>query len=206
MNILRFQLGQMQANCYLLIKDKDCLIIDPGDSADFILEQVSIKNLKVLALFATHGHFDHVMAAGEIQAALDIPFYISDKDMFLLKRASETARYFLGHAPETLPVKEIKDLKSGNFRISKFEFRVLSTPGHTPGSVCLYFPSKRVIFTGDTLFKNGIGRHDFSYSNKKQLITSVNYLTEVLPKETIVYSGHGEETTIGEEINLISTL
>ncbi|MEK7070204.1 MAG: MBL fold metallo-hydrolase, partial [Patescibacteria group bacterium] len=181
-----------------LIKDKECLIIDPGDSADFLLEEISRKNLTVVAMLATHGHFDHVMAAGEIQAALDVPFYISDKDSFLLKRVGETAKYFLGYTPEILPLKDTTNLRQGKLQVSSFELQVQSTPGHTPGSTCFYFPEDGIIFTGDTLFKDGIGRYDFSYSSKKDLFGSIKQILETIPEEVVMYSGHGDEVILQE--------
>ncbi len=206
MKIITYPLGELQANCYFLIQDKDCVIIDPGDSADFILEEVSRNNLKVKAIIATHGHFDHVMAVGELQASFDAPFYISSKDQFLLDRVAETAKHFLGHTPIVIPIKASKDITAGKFQISNFKFQIFHTPGHTPGSVCLYNKDEGVLFTGDTLFKDGIGRYDFSYSNKKELLTSINQLIEVLPEETLVYPGHGDPTTLGEEAMKLASL
>ncbi len=208
MKIKTYPVGELQANCYFLIQDKDCVIIDPGDSADFILEKIQTENLKVHALFASHGHFDHLMAVGELQLSLKVPFYIADEDLFLLKRVKETAEHFLGAVPPIIQPTETHNLKPGAFNVSSFTFQVLSVPGHTPGSRCLYFPPSRhsersegsypIIFTGDTLFKQGIGRYDFSYSNKIDLFDSLERLFK-LPEDTLVYSGHGEVTTIGEE-------
>lgn len=198
MKIYTYPLGELQANCYFLIKDKDCIIIDPADSADFILEKIQIENLKVHALFATHGHFDHVMAAGELQISLKVPFYIADDDLFLLKRVTETAKHFLGHAPPIIKPKETKDLKEGKMEIESFSFDVTEVPGHTPGSRCFYFANEKTVFTGDTLFKEAIGRYDFSYSDKSLLKESLEKLYE-LPEDTLVYAGHGDITTIGEE-------
>ncbi len=199
MKILTYPLGELQANCYFLIQDKDCVIIDAGDSADFILEEVSRQNLNVKAIIATHGHFDHVMAVGELQASLDVPFYISSKDQFLLDRVAETAKHFLGHVPIVIPIKSSEDLVAGEIQISNFTFQILATPGHTPGSVCIYSKEDSTLFTGDTLFKDGIGRYDFSYSNKKQLFESINNLFVTLPDETLIYPGHGDPSTLGAE-------
>ncbi|OGK29059.1 hypothetical protein A3B50_00725 [Candidatus Roizmanbacteria bacterium RIFCSPLOWO2_01_FULL_40_42] len=198
MKIFSYPLGELQANCYFLVNDKECIIIDPGDSADFILEKIQIENLKVHALFATHGHFDHVMAAGELQMSLKAPFYIADEDLFLLKRVTETARHFLGHVPAIIQPKETKNLKGGKMKIESFEFEVIEVPGHTPGSRCFYFKDEKTIFTGDTLFKEAIGRYDFSYSDKSLLRESLEKLY-LLPEDTLVYAGHGDITTIGEE-------
>jgi glyoxylase-like metal-dependent hydrolase (beta-lactamase superfamily II) len=186
------------------VKDKQCLLIDPADSADFILEEISRRNLNVVGLVATHGHFDHVMAVGEIQMSLkgrreseELHLHINKKDEFLIKRLGETARYFLGYEPTVIPITSMKDLPEGEVTIGDFSFQVIYTPGHTPGSVCLYFPHG-VVFTGDTLFQNAIGRYDFKYSDKHELKKSLDKLLE-LPEETIVYPGHGAETTIGAE-------
>jgi len=211
MKILRYSLGQLQANCYFLIKNKDCLIIDPADEADFILEELQRKNLKLVGMLATHGHFDHVMAVGEIQRSLKIPLYIHKDDNFLINRLEQTAKHFLGYKPIILPIKIIKNLKTENsLKIKKFKLKIISSPGHTPGSVCYLFDKEKAAFTGDTLFKGSIGRYDFSYANKNYLKRSLITLFK-LPQETIIYPGHGEETTIKKEqknlpdyINLMS--
>ena len=198
MNIITHRVGELQANCYFLVKDKACLIIDPGDSADFLLEEVSRNNYNVTAIIATHGHFDHVMAAGEMQLALGVPFYMNHDDEFLIKRLGETAKYFLGYEPHVLKPQTITNLLPGNRTIDEFKFKVIHTPGHTPGSSCIYFEEEDILFTGDTLFRAGIGRYDFSYSDKKELFRSL-YEIFKLPEETLVNSGHGDPTTIGEE-------
>lgn len=198
MNIFKYQLGQMQANAYLIVSGSDCLIIDPADEASFLLEEVARRRLNLIALLATHGHFDHIMATGEIQASINIPFYIFSEDKFLIDRVEETARHFLGYEPAVIRPIRMEFLRSGQFEIADFSCEVISTPGHTPGSSAFYFRKEKAVFTGDTLFKAGIGRFDFSYCNKEDLRTSLECLFK-LPEETIVYSGHGETTTIGDE-------
>lgn len=204
MKIMRFPLGQMQANCYFLIEDNQCLIIDPADDASFILEELQRRRLNLVGLLATHGHFDHVMAVGEIQLSLNVPLYIFKEDNFLINRLFETAEYFLGYKPHIIQPTNFKYLEIENsLKISNFEFQIINTPGHTPGSCCYYFKKENVLFTGDTLFKQGIGRYDFSYSNKKDLDSSLKKIFK-LPGNTIVYSGHGEETTIEKENEYVS--
>ena len=207
MRILRFPLGQLQANCYFLIHGSNCLIIDPADDAPFITEELQRRNLKLVAMIATHGHFDHVMAAREVQMSYQavethcnasLPFYINLEDTFLIKRLGETAKYFLGYDPQIIPPQKMSHLQSGSTKIDEFTFEVIEAPGHTPGSVCLYFKKEKIIFTGDTLFWGTIGRYDFSYSSKSDLKQSIEKLLN-LPKDVVVYPGHGEETTIGEE-------
>lgn len=188
----------MQTNCYFITKDNKCLIIDAGESADSLLEEIQRKKLKPLAVFATHGHFDHIMAVGEIQLSFHIPFYICDKDLFLVKRVRETAEHFLRGDITVIQPKFIKNLRENILDLSNFKFQILYSPGHTPGAVCYYFENEGWLFTGDTLFKDAIGRYDFSYSDKRKLQKSLDKLF-ALPQQTIVYPGHGEQTTIGAE-------
>lgn len=204
MEIIKFSLGQLQTNCYFLIdKENNCLVFDPGDEGNFILEEIQIKKLKPLAILATHGHFDHVMAVGEIQKNYQTPFYISSKDLFLIKKIKESAEYFLKVKPAILPINNINNLGNKNFlKIKNFQLRILKTPGHTPGSVCFYFQKEQILFTGDTLFKKGIGRYDFSYSDKDNLIKSLEKIF-CLPLETKIFPGHGEESTLEKEKDFI---
>ncbi len=202
MKIEPYRVGQMQTNCYFLIIDDRCLIIDPADEASFILEEVVRRKLKLVGLLATHGHFDHVMAAGEIQFTYSVPLYIHKNDQFLLNRINDTAEYFLGFNPYSLPVKETIYTDDHKIKIADYDFQIIYTPGHTPGSCCFYFEEENSLFTGDTLFKEGIGRYDFSYSDFEDLQRSLKKLFK-LPKDTIVYPGHGEQTTIGHEEDLI---
>ncbi|OGK25868.1 hypothetical protein A3A46_02415 [Candidatus Roizmanbacteria bacterium RIFCSPLOWO2_01_FULL_37_13] len=212
MKILCFSLGQLQANCYFLIKNGECLIIDPADEASFILEELQRRQLKLIGMLATHGHFDHIIAAGEIQLSIKTPLFISSEDRFLIDRLEETAEYFLGFTPNiikptpiNLPTGEAGQLIGVKCKIANFEFEKIPSPGHTPGSCCYSFKKEGVIFTGDTLFKQGIGRYDFSYSNRNELKKSLEKLLKI-PKDTIVYPGHGEETIIGNEKEFALTL
>ncbi len=200
MRIETLILGELKTNCYLLIEGDICMVIDPADSADFILEKIQRQNLKLTCLIATHGHFDHILCAGEIQLSYDVPLYIDKSDEFLVKRLNATAQHFLGYDPVALPPKKSTYFPENDqdIVIEPFSFRLLHVPGHTPGSVALYFPREEVVFTGDTLFKEAVGRTDLSYSNKEELKKSLLTLMK-LPDETIVYPGHGDLTTIGEE-------
>ncbi len=202
MQITTYPLGQQQANCYLLVEGKGCLLIDPGDSADFILEKIQRENLDLLGIFATHGHFDHIMAVGEIQLSYDVPFYIHKDDLFLVKRLEQTAKHFLGYDPHVIKPKNIPTFEPGVLHISNFTLHILPIPGHTPGSIAIYCESENAVFTGDTLLKKEVGDYKHSYSDKKLLAKSLKALFS-LPIDTIVYPGHGEETSIGEEKELV---
>jgi len=173
----------------------------------FLLEEITRRNLKLVGLLATHGHFDHIMAVGEIQLTYpEIPLYINLKDEFLLDRLQETAEYFLGHKIAIIKPKKISAVPENELKIfrlaeasakrANFKIKIILSPGHTPGSVCFYFADDKILFSGDLIFKDGIGRYDFSYSNKKQLFDSINLITKTIPEDVIIYSGHGEKTTI----------
>lgn len=203
MKILKYPLGQLQANCYFLIEGENCLIIDPADEASFIVEELQRRRLNLLAMLATHGHFDHLMAVGEIQKSFNVSLYINKKDQFLLDRLEETAKYFLNYQPIIFPILKIKNLEFKNsLKIKNFKLKILQVPGHTPGGVCFYFEKEKVIFTGDTLFKDSIGRYDFSYSSKVSLKKSIEKILS-LSDEIKIYPAHGEETTVKDEKNIL---
>ncbi|PIV09404.1 MBL fold hydrolase [Candidatus Roizmanbacteria bacterium CG02_land_8_20_14_3_00_36_15] len=206
MKIIKYSLGQLQTNCYFIVEDNQCIIIDPADEAGFILEELQRRKLKLVGILATHGHFDHLLAVGEIQRSIDISLYLSKKDLFLIDRLEETVKHFLGYKPTTLPIKNIKNFVIENsLKIGNFKLKIIPSPGHTPGGVCYYLPAEAsakaglpILFSGDTLFKQGIGRYDFSYCNKDDLKHSLKKIL-LLPKDTVVYPGHGEKTTVAEE-------
>ncbi len=198
MNVIKFSLGELQANCYFLIKGNNCLIIDPADDASFILEEISRRRLSLKAMLATHGHFDHVMAAGEIQLSINVPLYIFKEDQFLVDRLNNTAEHFLGYDPHVLIPKNIQYLKDGELEVGDLRLEVIKTPGHTPGSCSFYSKTENFLLAGDTLFKDGVGRTDLSYSSPKDLNNSLKKLF-ALPDITIVYPGHGEEAILEEE-------
>ena len=201
MNIYPFSLGELQANCYLLQEGNEALLIDPGDDASFLLEEIQRRNLTLVGIMATHGHFDHVMAVGEIQLGIPTPFYIHKKDQFLIDRLGSTAEHFLGHKPIVIPPQQTTFLPSDIVQISNFKFKIIHTPGHTPGSVCYSVESEKLLFTGDTLFMGAVGRTDLSYSSREDLVHSLHLLAGY-PEETTIYPGHGEQTILADEKNV----
>ena len=193
--------GQLTTNCYLLINPDthQALIIDPGDSAEYIINILRDQNAKPLLIIATHGHFDHILAIAELKLAFGIPFVCSRKDAFLVSRMRQSAQHFLKLSIVDPEPAIDTDFDGVEQALSSFELKVIKTPGHTPGSICLYHAKERFIFTGDTLFADGgVGRTDFSYSSKEDLGNSLKKLFS-LPGEVSVYSGHGEPTTIQKE-------
>lgn len=205
MQIRQFSLGVLQTNCYFVSYNHDLLIIDPGDSADFILEEIQRNNLDPVAFLATHGHFDHILAVGELQLSFKVPLYISKKDLFLVKRLNETARYFLHYDPGAIKPSIVQELKSETLLLGSFSLEVIPTPGHTQGSRSFYFKNENALFTGDTLLKEGIGDYSHKYSSFSELKKSIQHLFR-FPDETIVYPGHGASTTIADEKENLSQM
>lgn len=198
MRIHTYSLGELQANCYLVENEGKGILIDPADDGSFLLEEIQRKNIELEGVYITHGHFDHCMAVGEIQLSFDVPLYLHKKDQFLIDRLQSTAEHFLGYAPIMIPPKKIEYIESSELKIINLKLKLISSPGHTPGGLCYYFPDEAALFTGDTLFAGAIGRTDLSYSNKKDLWNSLKTIL-ALPEETTIYPGHGESTYVGEQ-------
>lgn len=191
-------LGPLSSNCFLVFdnKSKDAVIVDPGDDADFLIQKIEDLRLNPKIVVATHGHFDHVGAIFELKLMYKIPFWANKKDSFLLNRSSETSKHFTKVATLKLPSAD-KDLKDGvKIVLGKTVLKVMETPGHTPGSICLI--GEGFAFVGDLLFADGsTGRCDFSYSDCEELEKSVKKILK-LSKKTIIYPGHGPEFILGE--------
>lgn len=200
LKVRSLQVGHLRSNCYLLFDDQSDkgLIIDPGDNADSIQNIISVLEIKPVALIATHGHFDHILAVNELKLAYQIPFLMNQNDQFLLSRMRSSAEHFTGYDPGPAPVIDLYLNKSEAFLRNDFSLEVLETPGHTPGCVCLYQKKEKLLFSGDTIFENGIiGRSDFSYSSPETLKDSIKKLKK-LSNDVKVYSGHGGDFLLGD--------
>lgn len=202
MKIYTYPLGELQANCYLIEEEGHGLIIDPADDGSFLLEEIQRKNITLKNLLLTHGHFDHCMAVGEIQMSFDVPMSLDKKDQFLINRLESTAEHFLKYKPVMVPPIKTSYLSEGEYTLGSRKYQVISTPGHTPGSVCFYFPEEDALFTGDTLFASAIGSTDHPYSNKGDLWKSLRKILS-LPDQTTIYPGHGESSYVGQEKYII---
>lgn len=192
----RFSVGEMQSNCYLLENNNHCIIIDPGDDADYITSKIIELRLKPNFIVSTHGHFDHNMASFEISQNFNIPFYISDKDTFLIKRMRATARHWFKRNDILLP--QINTIESRLLKLGNLNIKVIEIPGHTPGSLAYYIEKSGIMFAGDLLFKGGgLGRIDFEYSNKEDFKNSLKNVLSY-PSNTLIYPGHGEKFRLSE--------
>ncbi len=190
---MRLEVGPLLTNCYIIYwSSGDALLIDPGGDADKILSTVGRLNVKVRRIVLTHGHVDHIAALPEILEELNTPYMMHSGDTLFLEHASEIGRLF-GINVRKIPLDRLLPLEEGREMMG---FKILHTPGHSPGSITLY--GYGIAFTGDTLFKDGVGRTDLPGGSDELLCRSLKRIM-ALPDETLVYPGHGEETSIRRE-------
>ena len=190
--------GPLGVNCYIVGDDKtrDALVIDPGGNARDILDTLRREQLKLVALVATHAHFDHLLALDEVRAQTRAPFLIYADEAAMLTNAQMGAQFFGFTMPQPAPADRL--LREGDeVRAGSVALKVLHTPGHSPGGMCLL--GDQCVFVGDTLFQGGIGRVDLPGGDYATLMRSIRDKLLTLPDDTIVYPGHGAATTIGEE-------
>lgn len=188
--------GKLKENCYIIYENRNSFIIDPGSDSNLITDFIESKNLKVLAILNTHGHYDHIGAVEELKDKFKIPFFLCWEDQKLLKYANLYFMFFKGAKFIQIPKVDYYFNKS-SVRLTPFLIWVLKTPGHTRGSVCLQV--ENYIFTGDTLLKRKIGEIDRINGDKKMMEKSLREISKLSPK-TIIYPGHGELTILSDEL------
>jgi glyoxylase-like metal-dependent hydrolase (beta-lactamase superfamily II) len=189
--------GRLQTNCYILESDSIALVIDPGEEPERILRFLHDIKVKPIQIIATHTHFDHVLGVDGIRATLNIPFLIHHDDLSMLESMQSRVRQFMGLTVRPPPRVDrfLKDRES--LTVGHDTLKVLHTPGHSPGSISL--AGRGYVFTGDALFNQSIGRTDLPGGDLDTLISSITDRLFSLPDDTIVYPGHGPETSIGDE-------
>lgn len=203
MKIYRQVFSPIQVNTYILSGgNNECIIIDCGcygRAEEQKLEDfLSAQGLKPAMLLNTHCHLDHLFGNGFILSRYSLKSLIHEDDYYNLKDAPKHAAVFgLSMAPPPEPEGYLSD--GNHCSLDGMAFEVLSVPGHTPGSIAFYFPAEEAVFTGDALFAGSIGRTDFARGDYQALIDSIRNKLFTLPDDTVVYPGHGRETTIGEE-------
>ncbi|SHH66732.1 Glyoxylase, beta-lactamase superfamily II [Anaerosphaera aminiphila DSM 21120] len=191
--ILRLILGDYQVNCYIVFdEENNAVIIDPGAEANKIIKAVKEHNLNVKYIILTHAHPDHFGALDEVRREFKVKAYLSEDDSEMLANRSSQINGMLGL--DTPPLKADILVNDGDLiEFRDKNFKVIATPGHTPGGICLLLDN--VLFSGDTLFYGSIGRTDLPGGDYDTIIKSLHKLME-LDKDTIVLPGHGSETNI----------
>ncbi len=194
MQVERLQVGSMEVNCYLVFgsESREAVIIDPGADADRILQVVEDKQLAVQSVINTHGHVDHIGANREVIEATGAELVIHKADAGFLTDPELNFSTHLGQEVTSPQADSL--LEEGSVvGTTDFELKVIHTPGHTPGGICLQ--GEEVLFTGDTLFAMGIGRSDFPYASREELRNSLDKLMQ-LTGNLQVYPGHGPVSTL----------
>ena len=172
-------------NVWIVGNDEECVIIDSPHDAAAIINQV--RGRKVLAILQTHAHNDHIGAAREVADAVGAPIYLNPEDLVLWEQVY----------PDAAPDRQLAD--GDVFEVGGATLKAIHTPGHSPGSTCFYLESEGTVFTGDTLFNGGPGATGRSYSDYPTILASIRERLLTLPPETVVRTGHGDNTTIAAE-------
>ena len=190
--------GVIEENAYIVSLEgrDDCVVVDPGDQYPKLKYAVGEK--RVGAILLTHGHFDHILAVGEMARETGAPTYIAEGDMEMLNDPELNGyQSLMGRVQMEGPLLRAQPY-GASLQVCGLDIRVLPTPGHSRGSVCLYLPGEAALFSGDTLFRAGYGRMDLHGGSVSDMRDSLMKLFQ-LPPQTRVYPGHGDPTTIGEE-------
>ena len=196
----------LQENCYVISDEsKECVIIDCGvyyqDEKDALIAYIRDKQLTPTHLIATHGHLDHNFGNAFIYKEYGLKVEVCSEDEYLISDLGKQACSLFGMQLEEAQPEVGRWLKDGDtITFGHHELRVIQTPGHTPGSALLYCEAEKTAFTGDTLFRMSIGRTDFDGGSWQQMENSLRNVVSKLPKETIVLSGHGPQSTIADEL------
>lgn len=198
MLIQTLAVGPLQVNCHLVgcQTTGEAMVIDPGDEPARILAALEDAGLTAKVVVNTHGHFDHIGGNRDLLAATGAELLLHADDLPLLQGAAvHAANYGLETTPSPQPTRLL--VEGDTVQVGELSFSVLHVPGHSPGSICLL--GEGHLFAGDVLFAGSIGRTDLPGGNHQQLIDGIRSKLLVLPAETVVHTGHGPDTTIGEE-------
>jgi len=195
-----FPVGPLQCNCSIIGDEasREAMVIDPGDNIDDVLALVRQHNLQVKQIVITHAHIDHVGGAMNLRAATGAPILLNQNDYALLKMLDVQATWIGVPAPGKVEID--RSITTGEtVAAGSHTAEILHTPGHTEGSICLYFAAEKKLIAGDTLFAGSIGRTDLPGGSTQKIMRSLHDTVLALPDETLVIPGHGGLTTIGAE-------
>lgn len=199
MKLEQYVVGPVQTNCFFVINDesKEMIIIDPGASADKLAEKIHTSGYKPVAILLTHGHFDHATGAEALAKYFNILIYAYEEEKEVLESSEKNSSWMIGKELTFRADVYLQDEQE--LDLAGFHIRVLHTPGHTIGGCCYYFGYEDVLFSGDTLFQESVGRTDLPTGSMSQIVHSIKEKLMVLPDATVVYPGHGESTSIEAE-------
>ena len=198
MKIISLQVGNLGTNCYLAYDEQtlDGVVIDPGGEGARVVREVANQHIKVQAILLTHGHADHIMALKHVREALQVPVIIHKEDETMLGDVKRNLSFFVGETISYTSVDRLVDDEEV-VTLGSLSFKVLHTPGHTPGGCCFQFGLD--VFCGDTIFSESIGRTDLPGGSYAQILQSIQGKIMTLPDDTSLYPGHGPKTTVGWE-------
>jgi glyoxylase-like metal-dependent hydrolase (beta-lactamase superfamily II) len=179
-------------------ESREAFLVDPGGDAEELARALERHGLRPIAIVNTHAHIDHVAGVAEAQQRFKVPFWLHAEERQWLEALPLQAQMF-GLATPPIPAVDRWLSGAEELRLGQLLCRVIATPGHTPGGCCLYFPSERLLFTGDTLFQGSIGRTDLPGGSMEEEIDSIRRKLFPLGDEVVFHSGHGEVSTLGEE-------
>lgn len=193
-------LGPLGANCYIVADEtsRQAVVIDPGWEDPWIERTLKRLRLQVSLILNTHGHFDHVCGVARLKELTGAPFWLHAADVSIATGAPESAKLWLGVQVKPPPTPDHAYADGESVQVGNLSFRILHTPGHSPGSAALLL-NEEICFSGDTLFAGSVGRTDIPGGSAEALFRSIREKLLVLTDDMPVYPGHGEPTTIGEE-------
>lgn len=192
--------GPLRCNCSIIGDEntREAMVIDPGDDIEDVLTVLNKHGLTVKQIIVTHAHIDHVGGAMKLRSATGAPILLNENDYALLQMLDEQAAWIGMAAPEKVEVDQ-NARPADTVKAGSLAAQIIHTPGHTEGSICLYFATEKRLIAGDTLFAGSIGRTDLPGGSFDKLIRSIHEKVLTLPDETVVVPGHGSLTSIGEE-------
>ncbi len=199
MDIKAYEVGMLQTNCYVVGGDDGLVIIDPGYAGAKLCNEIDSDGRKPVAILLTHGHFDHTMGVDYLVERYDIPVYALDKERETIESSAANLSTLFSAAGIHSDT-EITYFSEGDvLEFAGLSFETLWIPGHSVGGCCYYLRSDNVIFSGDNLFYGSVGRSDLPGGSMSAMINGIKEKLFALPDETMVYPGHGPETSIGFE-------